>query len=264
MNHGNKLNIIWQNSFSQPLLANNRAHVWRANLDLPTTEIERLAAVLSVDEIARANKFHLIEHRRRFIAARAILRQLLGNYLRISPERIEFEYGNCGKPQLAASMGDNSLQFNVSHSQEYALYGFTNHHLIGVDLEYLREMENITELAKRFFAHREFQLIADFTGREQLAAFYQLWTAKEAYLKAMQRGLGGFPAEPKAQVAPSDASTLRVVQRLHQEAIGTGLSGSLTDIELSLDDRNSILLAIRGNIVTVNNWSMYHFVPAAN
>ena len=99
-----------------------------------------------------------------------------------------------------------------------------------VDREYLREIENITELAKRFFTHREFQLIADLTGREQQAAFYQLWTAKEAYLKT----------------------------------IGTGLFGSLTDIELSLDDRNPKLLAIRGNIATVNNWSMYHFVPAAN
>lgn len=230
MNHGNKLNIIWQNSFSQPLLANNRAHVWRANLDLPTTEIERLAAVLSVDEIARANQFHFIEHRKRFIATRAILRQLLENYLEISPNKIELEYGNCGKPQLAASMGDNSLQFNISHSQEYALYGFTNHHLIGVDLEYLREMENITELSKRFFAHREFQLIADFSGREQLAAFYQLWTAKEAYLKA----------------------------------IGTGLSDSLTDIELTFNGRNPKLQAIKGDISNAGKWSMYHFAPAPN
>ncbi|MGL6344173.1 MAG: 4'-phosphopantetheinyl transferase family protein [Waterburya sp.] len=75
---------------------------------------------------------------------------------------------------------------------------------MGVDLEYLREMENIIKLAKRFFTHREFQLIADLTGREQQIAFYQLWTAKEAYLKA----------------------------------IGTGLSSSLTEVELSLDGAN--------------------------
>lgn len=230
MDCGNKLNIIWQNSPDQPLLANNRVHVWRANLDLPTTEIERLAAFLSTDEIARANKFHFLEHKKRFIVARGILRQLLENYLQISPNKIEFEYSNRGKPRLAASMGDSSLQFNVSHSLDYALYGFTNHHLIGVDLEYLREMENITELAKRFFTHREFQLIADLTGREQQKAFFQLWTAKEAYLKAL----------------------------------GTGLSSSLTDIELSFDGANPKLQAIKGKIATVNNWSMYHFVPAAN
>jgi 4'-phosphopantetheinyl transferase len=156
---------------------------------------------------------------------------LLGNYLGINPNKIEFEYGDCGKPRLAASMGNNALQFNVSHSQEYALYGFTNHHLIGVDVEYLREMGNITEVARRFFTHREFQLITNLTNKEQHKAFFQLWTIKEAYLKA----------------------------------IGTGLSGSLTDIEMIFDPaKRPKLLAIEENIATVGNWSMYHFAPAAN
>ncbi|WP_019505897.1 4'-phosphopantetheinyl transferase superfamily protein [Pleurocapsa sp. PCC 7319] len=231
MDDNNKLNTIWQEPPSQPVLANNQVHIWRANLDLPTDKIEQLATSLSTDEMARANKFYYLKHKNRFIAARVILRLLLANYLQINPEKIEFEYSNRGKPRLAASIDNSSLQFNVSHSQEYALYGFTNHHLIGVDVEYLREMANITELARRFFTHREFhQLIADLTGREQEVAFYQLWTAKEAYLKA----------------------------------IGTGLSGSLSDIELSLDDRNLKLLAIKGNIATVGKWSMYHFIPAAN
>lgn len=220
MDENNQLNTIWQNFPSQTILADDRVHVWRADLDLPTAKIDRLATFLSTDEIARANKFHFMQHKRRFIVARGILRQLLGNYLGISPEKIEFEYGDRGKPRLASSMVNSSLQFNVSHSQEYALYGFTNHHLIGVDLEYLREMENITELAKRFFTHREFQLIADLTGKEQQNAFYQLWTAKEAYLKA----------------------------------IATGLSGSLTDIELSFDDRNAKLLTIKRNMTAVSNW----------
>ena len=148
-----------------------------------------------------------------------------------STNKIEFEYSDRGKPRLAASMSDSSLQFNVSHSLNYALYGFTNNHLIGVDLEFLREMENITELAKRFFTHREFQLIADLTGREQQAAFYQLWTAKETYLKA----------------------------------IGTGLSNSLTDIEITFSRaKEPKLLSVGKNIATVGNWSIYHFIPAAN
>ena len=230
MNRCNKPNIIWQNSPDQPLLANNRVHVWRANLDLPTTEIERLAAFLSTDEIARANKFHFLEHKRRFIVARGILRQLLGNYLQISPNKIEFEYSDRGKPRLAASMGNSSIQFNVSHSLEYALYGFTNNHLIGIDLEFLREMKDATELAKRFFTNQEFQLIANLTYEEQQKAFFQLWTAKEAYLKA----------------------------------IGTGLSDSLTEIELTFNGRNPRLQAIKGDISNAGKWSMYHFAPAAD
>ncbi|PSB08444.1 hypothetical protein C7B62_16780 [Pleurocapsa sp. CCALA 161] len=231
MDDNNKPNTIWQKPPYNFELANDRVHIWRANLDLPTAKIHQLNTLLSTDEVARANKFHFLEHKRRFIASRGILRQLLGNYLRISPENLEFEYGDRGKPQLAASMDNSFLQFNVSHSLDYALYGFTNHHLIGVDIEFLREMENATELAKRFFTHQEFQLMANLADEERQKAFFQLWTAKEAYLKAL----------------------------------GTGLSSFLTDIELSLDRANyAKLLAIRGNIDAVSDWSMYFCIPAAN
>lgn len=89
-------------------------------------------------------------------------------------------------------MSNSCLQFNVSHSQEYALYGFTHNHSIGVDIECLCRMRNVTELAKRFFTHKEFQLIANLTDEEQQQkVFFQLWTVKEAYLKAISVGLSG-------------------------------------------------------------------------
>ena len=110
------------------------------------------------------------------------------------------------------------------------MYGFTNNYLIGVDIEHLGEVEDVVELAKRFFTHRECQLIANLSGKEQQKAFFQLWTAKEAYLKA----------------------------------IGTGLSDSLTDIELTFDGRNPKLHAIKGDVSDAGKWSMYHFAPAAN
>jgi 4'-phosphopantetheinyl transferase len=231
MDDNNKPNTIWQNSFSQPKLPNDQVHVWVTSLDLPTAKINQLATFLSPDEVTRANKFHFLEHKKRFFTARGILRQLLGNYLNINPNKIEFEYGNRGKPQLAVSINNSSLQFNVSHSQEYALYGFTHHHLIGVDIEYLCGMRNVTELAKRFFTHKEFQLIANLTDEEQQQkAFFQLWTVKEAYLKAN----------------------------------GVGLSGSLTDIEVTLNLVNHPeLLAIQENTNAVIDWSMYHCIPAA-
>ena len=47
----------WHKPSNLPILANNQAHIWRANLDLPAAEIERLTTILSPDEIVRANKF---------------------------------------------------------------------------------------------------------------------------------------------------------------------------------------------------------------
>lgn len=225
------LDTIWQHPLHHPILEDNQVHAWRANLDLPTAEINQLASLLSPDEIDRANKFRFPQHRRRFIAARGILRELLGNYLQISPDNLEFEYGDRGKPRLAVSMGDSSLQFNISHSQEYALYGFTNDHPIGVDLEYLREMEDVAKIAERFFSPQESKLIASLHSEQQQRVFFKLWTTKEAFLKA----------------------------------IGTGLAGSLASLDISLDQwEHPILLSIQGNAAAVANWSMYSCIPAPN
>ena len=222
---------IWQHPPQQPILSNNQVHVWRANLELSTTDIEQLATCLSTDEIARANKFHFPKHRRRFIAARGILRHLLGNYIQLSPNIIEFEYGDRGKPRLATSVADSSLQFNVSHSEEYALYGFTHHHLIGVDLEYLREMKDAVKLAERFFSPREFKLLTSYASEQQREVFFKLWTAKESYLKA----------------------------------IGTGLTNSLASIDISFDQAgNPKLLAIEEDLEATANWVMYPCVPETN
>ncbi|WP_019507798.1 4'-phosphopantetheinyl transferase superfamily protein [Pleurocapsa sp. PCC 7319] len=231
MNNSSHWKTIWQNPEQLPILDKNQVHVWRANLELSKTEIEQLATCLSTDEISRANKFRFPIHKRRFIVARGILRQLLGNYLQLSPDRIKFEYGDRGKPRLAASVVDGFLQFNVSHSEEYALYGFTHHHLIGVDLEYLRDMKDAVKLAERFFSPREFELLAAIDSEQQRKVFFKLWTAKEAYLKA----------------------------------IGTGLTNSLASIDISFDQTgNPKLLAIEGDLEATANWSMYPCVPEIN
>jgi 4'-phosphopantetheinyl transferase len=228
MNDTNNQDPVWQNSLNQPTLTDNQVHVWRANLDLSTATIEKLATILSSDEITRANKFKFTKDRNSFIAARSILRQLLANYLQIKPEELEFEYSDRGKPRLSASMPNKSLQFNVSHSQQYALYGFIYNHAIGVDLEYLRSMSDAVKIAERFFSPREFQFISSCKEEQQHQVFFKFWTAKEAYLKAT----------------------------------GTGLAGSIADVEISLDHTESPqLLAIEGDKTATASWSMYSCIP---
>jgi 4'-phosphopantetheinyl transferase len=227
VDNNNNQDQIWQHPVQQPKLDHYQVHVWLANLDLPTAVIEQLATILSTDEIARANKFKFKKDRNSYITARSILRQLLANYLQINPDQLKFEYSDRGKPRLSASMPNNSLQFNVSHSQEYALYGFIYDHAIGVDIEYLRSMPDAVKIAERFFSPREFQLIASYT-EEQHQVFFKFWTAKEAYLKA----------------------------------IGTGLAGSIADVEISLDHNEyPKLLAIQGNQTATASWSMYSCIP---
>ena len=95
--------LVWQNPSPDLVLLSDKIHVWRANLDLAPQQIEELETVLSEDEKLRANRFRFAKHKRRFIAARGILRQLLAGYLQSSPGKINFTYNPQGKPELASS-----------------------------------------------------------------------------------------------------------------------------------------------------------------
>jgi len=221
--------LVWQKPLLLPSLNRDRVHLWRANLELTEEEIKQLANLLSADEVDRANRFRFPRHRRRFIVTRGILRQLLGSYLKINPQNLIFTYGEQGKPLLIENMKlDLSLslplQFNVSHSQEYALFGFTLDRMIGVDLEYHRPMPDASKIARRFFSAQESKLLDGTAVEQQSQLFFRLWTAKEAYLKA----------------------------------IGKGLADSLASVELAFDCTNSIYLsALKKDPDAIDNWSLY-------
>ena len=112
--------MAWRVPDCFPVLQNNHIHIWRADLDLSSQQIECLETFLSLDEIARANKFRFARHRRRFVVARGVLRQLLGSYLNIHPQNLVFTYGDQGKPFLA-QVAQLPLQFNLSFSRVCAL-----------------------------------------------------------------------------------------------------------------------------------------------
>ena len=222
--------MTWQNPLHHPNLNREQVHIWRASLDIPEEEVTRLYTLLSPDETARANKYRFPIHKRRFIVARGILRELLGNYLEINPNTVKFEYGDRGKPYISANTC-KFLQFNISHSEEYALLGFTcDRRRIGVDLEYLREMPDAVKIAQRFFSPQEYDLIRNLDSKQQCLAFFKLWTAKEAYLKA----------------------------------IGTGLAGCLASIDIDFDKGDRIHLSCNDNSTSVDNWSIYPCIPASN
>ncbi len=209
----------------------NEIHLWRANLNLPSRIIKTLANCLSEDEKKRAERFHFEQHRDRFIAGRGILRCLVANYLKISSENIIFEYSDRGKPKIAPALNQNNLQFNVSHSQDLAIYGFKYHKNIGVDLEYIKDNIDYKQLAKRFFTPQELQLINSYPIKKQKIIFFQLWTAKEAYLKAT----------------------------------GDGLAGSLDQIEFTLDNHYQLhLVDIKPDITQVSHWLIDNFIPQDN
>lgn len=172
-----------------PDLGPDELHLWCAQLR-PSAAIEaRLRQSLDDDERARAAQFLLARDRARFVAAHGLLRHVLGRYLRLAPERIRYRYANRGKPSLAPRRGAPPLQFNLSHSDDLALFAVVLRRQVGVDLERIRPDRDTAGISARFFSPAEAAAMRALTPAVQIEAFYNGWTRKEAYIKARGDGL---------------------------------------------------------------------------
>ena len=216
-----------QISLSESLvLPHNEIHIWRASLGENSLCLQELVKTLSSDELDRANRFHFEADRNRFIIGRGILRNLLGYYLDLEPHQLQFCYGSHGKPALKTS---DLLHFNLSHSQDLALYAFTRDRQIGIDLEYIRHIPGLDQIVTQFFSARERATFLALPSIQQLAAFFHGWTCKEAILKAL----------------------------------GDGLALPLNQVDVSLlPDRPARLFSINGDRSAAERWLLQSFIPA--
>ena len=169
-------------------LNDNEAHAWKASLDQPASIIQMLEQTLSMEEKKRAGRFYFEKDRRRFIVGRGLLRTILEDYLNIDPIQLEFRYGKNGKPKLADKFGEGSINFNLSHSGDLALYGFTRYAKIGVDIERIRKIPDMEKIAEQFFSVRENTVFHSLPTGKRQEAFYNCWTRKEAFIKATGEG----------------------------------------------------------------------------
>ncbi len=164
-------------------------HVWSAELNAPPAQLERFWQILSPDERDRANRFRFERDKNYYVATRGWLRTLLGRYLDAAPDGLRFDYGEQGKPFLAASTGADGLQFNVSHAHGAALLAFCRGTAVGVDVEKIRPLSDAAAVAARFFSERENRAFNAVPPDRQEEAFFTCWTRKEAFIKAVGEGL---------------------------------------------------------------------------
>ena len=180
---------LWSLAPNDLTVADHEVHVWRAQLELPSSQVQRLRGILTDDELDRANRFFFEIDRQRFIAARGTLRSILSHYITIFPGDLRFYYNQYGKPFLAPEFNSYLLKFNLSHSGSMALYAITRNMEIGVDVERVRSDFEYEEIAKRFFSANEVSILRTIPTEKKLEAFYIYWTRKEAYIKAHGEGL---------------------------------------------------------------------------
>lgn len=146
---------------------------------------KRLAAVLDDGERRKSQIFKLPLLRDRFVAVRGLLRLTLAGYLDADPASLRFETGEYGKPRLLSG----SLHFNLSHSEDRLLIAVADFPDVGIDIETIKPRGSLDALAERCFSERELAQWRQVAEDQQIAGFYRLWTKKEAFVKAIGRGL---------------------------------------------------------------------------
>ena len=207
--------VAWAPAPSAPTLPPGEVHVWRVDLDVPTARLDALAATLSTDERDRALRFRFERHRARWVAARGTLRAILAGYLRRAPASLDLATDANGKPFLRDGEDPVPLRFSLAHADGVALVAVAWRREVGVDIE--REAADRADLdvARRMFAHDEALALAGMPAPLRCRAFFALWTAREAYAKAIGRGLEAMRDTPPA------GWTMR------QLALGPGYAGAV-------------------------------------
>lgn len=179
----------WPKQTTPPPLPHDEVHVWSVELARPSAELAALTALLSPDEQARAAKFHFAEDREHYIVGRGVLRLLISQYQAIEPTAVQFVYGAHGKPALAGDVTSGDLHFNLSNAQGVALIGVARGREVGVDVEVVRPLADAARVARRFFSEAEVAAYTAVPDTQKPEAFFNCWTRKEAFIKAIGEGL---------------------------------------------------------------------------
>ena len=184
------MNGLRQLRLIRPALGRGAAHVFL--LRLAAFDADELTANLCPAEKARAARLKVAKARAQFIITRAVLRQLLANYLGIAPRALAFTAGPRGKPAIGGpDWQQKRIEFNVSHAADYALLALGLDHRLGVDIESVERRVDYRALANRFFSAAEQEAFNTLPAGAACAAFYRVWSRKEACLKATGQGLAG-------------------------------------------------------------------------
>ncbi len=149
----------------------------------------QLARLLDQAERDRAQRFHFERDKKSYIAAHAITRSLLSKWMRGDQTSWRFSISALGKPEVILPEGVPRLRINLAHTRGMVVAALTTDHDIGVDVEWLGRKGSFLDLAKTVFTAEEQALLAATPNTEKQALFLTLWTLKEAYIKAIGKGL---------------------------------------------------------------------------
>lgn len=165
------------------------AHLWRVFLPGLQSHGGEFSRLLSPEQAERSQRFVDPARRTQYAIRMAMLKLLLGRYTNTDPFKIKFGLSDFGKPHVLEHAKGTSLEFNVSHSGDWLFVAITENHPVGVDVECVKPDFPVIEISNRFFTVEEASLVARADENCRAKTFFKIWVRKEAYLKAIGKGL---------------------------------------------------------------------------
>jgi 4'-phosphopantetheinyl transferase len=187
--HRSSHSTLWSSAPSELDLTRDEVHVWCVNFNVFERDIHALRLNLSKDENAKAESFYFYKDKKNYIGRHAILRRILGRYLSIAPNNINFSYSSHGKPSLCNYSNGDTIHFNLSHSKGLVLYAITRGREVGIDVERIIPGIMDTQFSSYVFSQKELYGIQSLPSDLRMIALFQYWTRKEAFVKALGKGL---------------------------------------------------------------------------
>jgi 4'-phosphopantetheinyl transferase len=145
--------------------------------------------ILSADEMKRFARFWFDRDRHLHLVAWALVRTTLSRYADIAPEVWQFRTNRWGRPEIAGPEGLPPLRFNLSHTRGLVACIVAEGIDVGVDVEDRRRETHGPDIARRYFSAREVEAFESLPAEQQATTFFEYWTLKEAYIKAVGVGI---------------------------------------------------------------------------
>lgn len=232
-------------------------HLWHADkADFPLPELQdHCFDWLTEKEQHRYQRYYFDTHRQQLLLGRFLARSVLSQYTEtIDPGDWRFVENEYGKPAIDPLQNQDKLFFNLSHSGDKLVLAVARLEQIGIDIERSDKARRVQKISSRFFSAREVEELLALAEEAWQQRFYQLWTLKEAYIKACGLGLAiplqhfsyGFPDATRLSVS-FDAQ--RADDPAHWQIWQLAMKG---DYELALAVKNETAVAVD----SISSWSL--------
>jgi 4'-phosphopantetheinyl transferase len=170
----------------------DQLHIWRGVIPMEPDPL--LTGHLSFDEIQRAARFVRTKDKQCFLFSHGMLRIVIAYYIESEPQDIIFTKNAFGKLSLMQKSSKNYIRFNMAHSEDIVAVAVTSQNKVGIDVEFIRDIEDAQTIVSQNFSPSEQVYLTDLPQNEFRNRFFTCWTLKEAFIKAIGKGLS-YPLE---------------------------------------------------------------------